>query len=97
MKEFRFTRDTKQKLWYREYYTIKAETQEEANKKFIQACIDAEDNQDDYPLETSEIKFLEEEPLYDTVEYLNPKDNYGEATVECFTENMDLIWDNNDK
>lgn len=41
----------------------------------------------------SEIGFIENEILFDTSEYLEPSDNYDQATIEVFNDNT-VIWSN---
>lgn len=59
MKHFNFYMDTKITMWVREYHHIEAETQEEANAKFIH-------NIENHDQDTT---FYAEEKLYDTMEY----------------------------
>ena len=37
---------------------------------------------------------LECENLYDTEEYMSPKDNFGEATIEVWDNDDNIIWEN---
>jgi hypothetical protein len=59
MNKFTFTLDRKVTMWVREYHEIEAETQEEANQKFIQNI----ENHDE------DNTFLYEENLTGTMEW----------------------------
>jgi hypothetical protein len=82
MAEFDFYLDQKHTIWYRNKFTIEAETQEEANEKVIQLYKNDELPNDDWDL------------LHDTVEAMNVGDNGGEPTEELFTHDGTLIIDN---
>lgn len=86
MTKFSFYRDTKYTIWDREYFTIKAETKEQARALAIDAC-----KTDDLPEEDYFIEGLEE-----TMEKMSLVDNDGQAT-ETLHENEDdgnEIWTN---
>lgn len=86
MKEFYLSRNILVKEWDRETYTVKANSYEEALKKFIEA------NESDFKdIEDEDIIFNENIPIYETSEYLNPDEN---ASVEIHNEKGVLIWDN---
>lgn len=85
MKEFDFYLDNKHTIWYRNKFTIEAETLEEAEAKVIQIC-----NSD-----TDELPSEDWDLLHETVEYLTPDENGGEATQELYENNSgDIIWTN---
>lgn len=86
MKEFYLSRNVLCKEWNRETYTVKANSYEEALKKFIEAN---ESNFKD--IEDEDIVFNENIPIYETAEYLNPDED---ASVEIYNEKGVLIWDN---
>lgn len=86
MKEFYLSRDVLCREWDRETYTVKANSYEEALKKFIEAN---ESNFKD--IEDEDIVFNENIPIYETAEYLNPDED---ASVEIYNEKGVLIWDN---
>ena len=86
MKEFYLSRDVLCKEWDRETYIVKADSYEEALKKFIEA------NKFDFKdIEDEDILFNENSPLYETAKYLNPDED---ASVEIYNEKGVLIWDN---
>ena len=87
MKEFYLSRNVLVKEWDRETYTVKANSYEEALKKFIEA------NKVNFKnIENIDIEFNENIPIYETAEYINPK---NEASVEIYDKNnKNLIWDN---
>lgn len=87
MKEFYLSRNVLCKEWDRETYTVKANSYEEALKKFIEA------NKFNFKdIENDDIEFTENIPIYETAEYVNPE---NEASVEIYDKNnKNLIWDN---
>ena len=82
MAEFDFYLDQKHTIWYRNKFTIEAETQDEANEKVAELYKKNELPSDDWDL------------LHDTVELLSVKDNGGEPTEELFTNDGVLIINN---
>ena len=82
MAEFDFYLDQKHTIWYRNRFTIEAETQDEANEKVAELYKKNELPSDDWDL------------LHDTVELLSVKDNAGEPTEELFTNDGVLIINN---
>jgi hypothetical protein len=85
MKEFDFYLDNKHTIWYRNKFTIEAETLEEAKAKVLQIC---DSDTDELPSEDWDL-------LHDTAEYLTPDENGGEATQELYENNSgDIIWTN---
>ena len=82
MAEFDFYLDQKHTIWYRNKFTIEAETQDEANEKVAELYKKNELPSDDWDL------------LHDTVELLSVKDNGGEPTEELFTYDGVLIINN---
>jgi hypothetical protein len=82
MTEFDFYLDQKHTIWYRNKFTIEAETQEEANEKVKELYHKDELPSDDWDL------------LHETVEALSVGDNGGEATEELYTHSGDMILDN---
>lgn len=82
MAEFDFYLDQKHTIWYRNKFTIEAETQDEANEKVANLYRANELPSDDWDL------------LHDTVELLSVKDNGGEPTEELFTHDGVLIINN---
>lgn len=87
MDEFKFYIDRKLTTWDREFVSIEAENIEEAKKQIIE-IVENGDYFDDSYVET----------IYETIEYLSPKDNSGMPTIEVYENDDDeLIWDNGNK
>ena len=82
MAEFDFYLDQKHTIWYRNKFTIEAETQDEANEKVTNLYRTNVLPSDDWDL------------LHDTVELLSVEDNGGEPTEEVFTHDGVLIINN---
>ena len=85
MKTFNFYQDEKVTIWNREYFTVEAETQEEANRKVLEAI----ENGD-----ISDFKHTTSKYMYDTVEELSVDENYGNPTIEIYNTNDKLIYHN---
>jgi hypothetical protein len=84
MAEFDFYLDQKHTIWYRNKFTIEANTLEEAKAKVIEIC-----NTD-----TGNLPSEDWDLIHDTVEQLSVGDNGGEATEELYTHDGDIIWTN---
>jgi hypothetical protein len=82
MEEFDFYLDQKHTIWYRNKFTIEANSQEEANEKVKELYYKDELPSDEWEL------------LHDTVEGLSVGDNGGQPTEELFTHSGDMILDN---
>lgn len=83
---FTFYIDRKVTIWIRETHEVEAETYEEAETQMIESF--KQDNECD---ET----FVEQETLYDTIERLQPVDNYGNPTIELYSdERHEVLIDN---
>jgi hypothetical protein len=82
METFDFYLDQKHTIWYRNNFTIEANSQEEANEKVKELYHKDELPSDDWDL------------LHETVEALSIGDNGGEATEELYTHSGDMILDN---
>lgn len=77
--EYNFYVDRKSTIWDREYYTVEAESEEEALEKILYDGVDSYDH----------------ETLYDSQEYIEPEENNGESTLEAYDgENDTLIYTN---
>lgn len=94
MNSYTIDRDILSKIWYRESYTVQANSFEEAYQKMIhQAEIckaDPTASMDD----DEDIEFFECLPLDDTYEELTPNDVGGDATIEILDEDEEPIWNN---
>ena len=84
MATFDFHIDHKHTIWYRNQFTIEADSLEEAKAEVIAIC-----NKD-----TDELPSDDWDLLHETVEYLTPDENNGEATQELYTHDGDIIWTN---
>lgn len=73
MKKFNLFVDEKVTIWMRSYVTIEADSLEEA----VEKCKNG-----DYDNSL-------EEPLYDTIKYLTPVLNDGNATLEIYNSDKD--------
>ena len=82
MKTFDFYLDQKHTIWYRDKFSIEAETQEEANEKVKELYRKNELPSDDW------------DRIDDTLEWLSVEDNGGEPTEELFTHDGVLIINN---
>lgn len=85
MAQFDFHTDEKKTIWYRKYFTIEAETIEEAKAKAIE-----KHRKGDW------IEGEEYEQLTDTCEQLSVADNDGWPTEELYLDD-DILWDNSDR
>jgi hypothetical protein len=84
MEEFDFYLDQKHTIWYRNKFTIEANTLEEAKAKVVEIC---ETNSSELPSDDWDL-------LHETVEALSVGDNGGEATEELYTHDGNMIWQN---
>lgn len=75
MESYNFYIDRKNAIWNREYYTVKANSKEEALTKVVNGNVD----------------FYDTELLYETEEYLNPEENNGASTVEVYDADGDIL------
>ena len=77
MNEYSFYQDVKVEIWQRQYFTIKADTKEEALEeveKYKRRDVSA-----DFIVENSEY-------LFETESMLSPEENGGDATIELYDE-----------
>ena len=86
-KTFDFYQEVKMTIWQRQYFTIKAETEEEARElakqyadKDVSFC--------------DEVRVDETKWLYDSEEQITPEENGGCATIEVYEYKGKLIADN---
>ena len=82
MESFDFYLDQKHTIWYRNKFTIDANSQEEANEKVKELYYKDELPNDDWDL------------LHDTLEGMSVGDNGGQATEELYKHSGDMILDN---
>lgn len=81
MNEYSFYQDVKVEIWQRQYFTIKADTKEEALEEVEQ--YKKRDASEDYIVGHSEY-------LYETERVLSPEENGGYATIELYDESTDI-------
>lgn len=81
MNEYRFYQDVKVEIWQRQYFTIKADTKEEALEEIEQ--YKKMDVSADYIVGHSEY-------LYETERVLSPEENDGDATIELYDEETEI-------
>lgn len=80
METYNLSVDRKYTVWERAYYTIEAESETEALEKCLKP--DTECNDSEY--------------MYDTVDYMTPKDNDNYPTLEVFNDDTnERIFSNN--
>ena len=85
MENYSFYLDQKHTIWYRNTFSIEAESLEDAKLKVLQIC---NENVDALPTDEWNL-------LHDTCTYLSPEDNYGEATEELYdNQSHEIIWTN---
>lgn len=82
MAKFDFYLDQKHTIWYRERFSIEAETLEDAKQKVTELYQADNLPGDDW------------EQLTDTIERITPQDNGGEPTDELFTYDGQLVLTN---
>jgi hypothetical protein len=86
MEKYKFYIDKKITVWVREFHQIEAASLEDATKKMTQSFHeDVCDSSD---------TFVEQETLYETMEYITTDENLGIATAELYDESMNIIADN---
>jgi hypothetical protein len=85
MNEYTFFKDSLGTIWYRDCFTVKADSYEEAEKKAIEMAKNDEINNVDYS-----------EPVWETWTDILPKDNDGRSTVEVLSSDdvTQTIWKN---
>lgn len=85
MEKFDFYVDRKCTVWEREFFSISADTKDDAIKEVISTIENGDEFNDNYVEEILEI-----------IEYLSPIQNKGFSTVEVYenNENGNLIWEN---
>jgi len=68
MGTFSFYKDIKNTIWRREYYSVDAESEEEAVNKILNDKVEMDDS----------------EFIYETEEYMDPDENRGYSTIEIY-------------
>ena len=86
--QYRFYKNEMATIWYQDVYLVEAETEEQAQKLFIEACKEGDES------EYNEVELDYSEPLFETWSPISLKDNEGYSTIEIINENGNLIWEN---
>lgn len=81
MNEYSFYQDVKVEIWQRQYFTIKADTKEEALEE-IEQYKKMDVSADDIVGHS--------EYLYETERVLSPEENDGDATIELYDEETEI-------
>lgn len=83
---YNFNKDTKSTIWYRECFSVEADTIEQAKEKAIKIA------------ENVNASF-ECHVLFDTAEDILPEENDNQATQELYLNHThdELVWDNTKK
>lgn len=75
MSEFNFYKDRKVTEWERYYYSVEAESLEEATQMIL----------------NGNTEWYDWEKIDDTVEYMSPDENNGEPTVELYNDDTEEL------
>ena len=86
--QYRFYKNEMATIWYQDVYLVEAETEEQAQKLFIEACKEGDESEYD------EVELDYCEPLFETWSPISLEDNEGYSTIEIINENGNLIWEN---
>ena len=86
--QYRFYKNEMATIWYQDVYLVEAETEEQAQKLFIEACKEGDESEYD------EVELDYSEPLFETWSPISLEDNEGYSTIEIINENGNLIWEN---
>lgn len=85
---YKFRKEYKGTMWYSDYYSVEAESYEEAEKLFLEIIKNNKYGKN----------FDYSESNYDTFSEISPKDNDNCSTVELYSEDKEeLIWDNSNE
>ena len=86
--QYRFYKNEKATIWYQDVYLVEAETEEQAQELFIEACKNGDESEYD------EIELDYSEPLFETWSPISLKDNKEYSTIEIIDVDGNLIWKN---
>ena len=86
--QYRFYKNEKATIWYQDVYLVEAETEEQAQELFIEACKEGDES------EYNEVELDYSEPLFETWSPISLEDNEGYSTIEVIDINGNLIWEN---
>ena len=81
-KTYEYYSDEKISIWRRSYYSVDAENKEEADLIAIEG------------ISNGDLDVYDSEFLYDTEEYLTPKENKDNSTFEIYDEEHELLYTN---
>lgn len=92
MAQFEFYQDAKLTIWERCYFSVEADSYEQAVKK-------VENYRDSviHLTEPPEFSLLSGESLFETAEYITPEDNGGVATLEIFDKKGKEVCNNSNE
>ena len=86
--QYRFYKNEKATIWYQDAYLVEAETEEQAQELFIEACKDGDES------EHNEIELDYSEPIFETYSPISIEDNEGNSTIKAIDINGNIIWEN---
>ena len=86
--QYRFYKNEMATIWYQDVYLVEAETEEQAQKLFIEACKEGDESEYD------EIELDYCEPIFETWSPISLEDNEGNSTIEVIDINGNIIWEN---
>ncbi len=84
MDKYYFFKDERVSIWYRTYFTVEADSIEEAVDKI---------KSDPYSLDFNGVEITDSEFLYDSMELLSTN-AVGGTTLEVFEDDGDMIYNN---
>ena len=86
--QYRFYKNEMATIWYQDVYLVEAETEEQAQKLFIEACKEGDESKYD------EIELDYSEPIFETYSPISLEDNEGLSTIEVIDITGNIIWEN---
>lgn len=91
---FNIGRDVLGRVWYRESYSVTADSFEDAYQKMIHQAEVCKNDPTALMDDDEDIEFNESLPLDETYEELSPTDVNGDSTIEILDEDKEPIWNN---
>ena len=91
---FNIDRDVLGRVWYRESYSVTADSFEDAYQKMIHQAEVCKNDPTASMDDDKDIEFNESLPLDETYEELSPVDVNGDSTIEILDEDKEPIWNN---
>ena len=86
--QYRFYKNEKATIWYQDAYLVEAETEEQAQELFIEACKDGDES------EHNKIELDYSEPIFETYSPISIENNEGNSTIKAIDINGNIIWEN---